>query len=135
MTSVADDDKKKLAAVVLARADAFKPDFAELYRLLASDERLDLPKIKAAKCIDAAYAAGVRVDAPTADQLEFITTGNPEVVIRRKGGKLFAPADPSVFGKIEGEDTQMCAGIALSLAFPPKIAVVKKPDGTWVAVY
>jgi hypothetical protein len=135
VTSLADDDKKKLAAMVLARADVFQPDFAGVYRLLASDERLDLAKIKAAKCVDAAYAAGVRLDAPTADQLEFVTTGNPEVVIRRKGGKLFVPADPSVFGKIEGEDTQMCAGIALSLAFPPKIAVVKNPDGTWVAVY
>lgn len=47
--------------------------------MLAGNERSDLAKIKKAKCVDAAYAAGVRLDAPTADQLEFVTTGNPEV--------------------------------------------------------
>jgi len=82
--------------------------------VLAGNERIDLAKIKKAKCVDVAYAAGVRLDAPTADQLEFVTTGNPEVVIRRKGGNLFMPADPSAFQKIKGDETQMCAGIAIA---------------------
>ena len=86
--------------------------------MLEGNERIDLAKIKKAKCVDAAYAAGVRLDAPTADQLEFVTTGNPEVVIRRKGGNLFMPADPSAFQKIKNDEAQMCAGSALSTAFP-----------------
>jgi hypothetical protein len=45
------------------------------------------------------------------------------------------PADPSAFGKIAGDDAQMCAGIALSLAFPPELAAVREPDGTWRVVY
>ncbi len=135
VTALGDDDKQKLAVLVAARGEIFTPDFAGVYRLLESDERLDLPKIKQAKCVEKAYAAGVRLDAPTAAQLEFVTTGNPEVIIRRQGGHLFVPADRSVFGKIEGEEMQMCAGIALSVAFPSKLAVVRDPDGAWRAVY
>lgn len=136
VTKLGDEDKRKIAAIVLARVAAFQPDFADLYRVLESDQRLDVPKVKAAKCLDAAYAAGLRLDAPKAGELDFVTTGKPEVVVRRQGGgKLFLPADPSVFGKIEGDEVQVCAGIALSLAFPPKLAVVKDPDGTWKPVY
>jgi hypothetical protein len=29
----------------------------------------------------------------------------------------------------------MCAGIALSLAFPPQLVVVRDPTGTWKVVY
>jgi hypothetical protein len=135
VTTLDDADKQKLAALALARAEAFQPDFAGVYRVLEGDRRLDVEKIKQAKCIEAAYAAGVRLDAPKADQLEYVTTKQPEVVVRRKGRHLFAPVDASAFGKIEGEEQQMCAGIALSLAFPPKLVAVRGPDGAWKVVY
>ena len=56
-------------------------------------------------------------------------------VIRRKGGVLFKPADLGAFEKIEGQEAQMCAGIALSMVFPPQMVVVKSPDGAWQVVY
>ena len=135
VTSLADEDKQKLTALVTARVGIFQPPFAGVYRLLEADERLDVPKLRATKCVDAAYAAGVRVDAPSAEQLEFVLTGQPEVVIRRNGGNLFMPADPSVFAKIEGDEAQMCAGVALSLAFPPKLVAVREASGAWRVVY
>lgn len=135
ITTLGDDDKQKLAALALKRANAFQPDFADVYRVLEGDPRLDVARIKGAKCIEAAYAAGVRLDAPKADDLEFVTTNQPEVVVRRKGRHLYAPTDASAFAKIEGEEQQMCAGIALSLAFPPKLVAVRGPDGTWKVVY
>jgi hypothetical protein len=130
-----DDDKRKMTALVMARGAVFAPDFKGFYAMLASNERVDVAKLKDTKCVEAAYAAGVRLDAPKADQLDFVMTGNPEVVIRRLGDHLFKPADPAAFGKIEDEETQMCAGIALSIAFPPQLVVVRDPDGTWRVAY
>jgi hypothetical protein len=135
VTTLGDDDKQKLTALVMERGALFKPNFKGLYKVLEGNERLALAKIKKAKCVDAAYAAGVRLDAPAADQLEFVTTGNPEVVIRRKRGNLFMPANPSAFQKIKGDEAQACAGIALSMAFPPRLVVVRAPDGAWQVAY
>lgn len=56
-----------------------------MYAPLEADARFDVPKMREAQCLEAAYEAGVRVDAPSRDQLEYVTTGNPEVVVRRKG--------------------------------------------------
>jgi hypothetical protein len=135
ITTLADADKQKLAALAMARTNVFQPDFAGVYRILEGDRRLDVAKIREAKCVEAAYAAGVRLDAPKPDELEYVTSNQPEVVVRRKGRHLFAPADASAFAKIQGEEQQMCAGIALSLAFPPKLVAVRDPDGTWKVVY
>jgi hypothetical protein len=135
VTSVGDEDRKKLTALVLKRVDAFQPDFKGMYDVLAGNERIELAKIKDAKCVDAAYKAGVRIDAPKADDLVFATTGGPEVMITRKNGKLFVPKNPETFAKIEGEEMQMCAGIALSLVFPPQLVVVRDPAGAWRVVY
>lgn len=120
----------------MERGVAFKPDFLGVYKALEGVKRLALDKIKEAKCVDAAYAAGLRLDAPAADELEFLTTGNPEVLVRRKGGKLlFLPSNPDALAQVEGEEAQMCAGIALSMAFPPKLIVVRAPDGVWSVAY
>jgi hypothetical protein len=81
--------------------------------------------------LDKAYAAGVRIVAPA--QIEFATTGNPEVVVQGHDGPLFEP-DRLAFGRIKGDEMKMCAGLALSLAFPPRLIVVRKPDGSWEAV-
>jgi hypothetical protein len=68
------------------------------------------------------------------DQLEFTTTGNPEVVIRRKVGDLFT-FDPAQFDKIKGDDVQMCAGMMLAMLYPPYLVVVRQPDGGWKVPY
>ena len=87
------------------------------------------------KCLDKAWAAGVRIDAPAADQLEATLTGNAEVVLRRTNGDLFRPADAARFEKIKGEDARACAGFALFAAFPPRMVVVRNPGGAWEVVY
>ena len=81
------------------------------------------------------YAVGVRVTAPSADQLEYSLTGNPEVVVERKGGALFETGNPQLFMKIRGEDNQMCAAMVLSVTYPPRLSFVRTPGGTWEAVY
>lgn len=102
---------------------------------MGANPDIKLAELKKTKCLDAAYAAGVRVTAPAVDELEFITTGNPEVVVKRKSGPLFAPASPKAFEPIKGEEVQMCAGMALSMAYPPRLVAVRNPAGAWEVVY
>jgi hypothetical protein len=42
--------------------------------------------------------------------------------------------DEAAFAKIEGEEKQMCAGVALMVAFPPRLVLVKTPEGSWQSV-
>lgn len=135
VTSLADDDKQKLAALVQARADAFAPPFAALYKTLGGKEHFDVAEIRKRRCLDAAHAAGVRiVPSPPAD-LEYVTTGHPEVVIRSKRGTLFGPADEKSFDRIKGGDSvQTCAAMTLAMAFPPYLIVVRGQDGAWQPV-
>ena len=135
VTKLDDQDKQRLAAFVKDRANAFKPDFDGVFRLLQGVEGLSVPEMKKAKCLDKAYAAGVRISAPAADQIEFIMTGNPEVVVQRKGGELYAQADPKALERIKGEELQMCAGVVLSVAYPPSLVLVRTPSGDWESVY
>ena len=135
VTKLDDQDKQRLAAFVKDRANAFKPDFAGVYQLLKGVEGLSVTEMKKAKCLDKAYAAGARISAPAADQIEFIMTGNPEVVVQRKGGELYTQADPMALERIKGEEAQMCAGVALSVAYPPSLVVVRTPAGDWELVY
>ena len=134
VTKLEDQDKQRLAAFVKDRANAFKPDFDGVFRLLQG-VGLSVPEMKKAKCLDKAYAAGVRISAPAADQIEFIMTGNPEVVVQRKGGELYAQADPKALERIKGEELQMCAGVVLSVAYPPSLVLVRTPSGDWESVY
>jgi hypothetical protein len=135
VTTLNDDDKKRLAGLVRARMDVFKPNFAGAYKLLQENKNVQLAEVQKAKCLDAAYAAGVRI-APTAvEQLDFVTTGNPEVVVRSKKGELYPVADVKSFDKIKGNETQMCAGMVLSMLFPPRLVAVRAPSGEWQVVY
>jgi len=86
-----------------------------------------------AKCLDKAYAAGVRMAPPSPAELEFVTTGNPEIVVRRKEGPLFQP-DQRAFARIKGDELQMCADMLISLVYPPQLTAAHKPDGLWEAV-
>jgi len=134
VTQLTDDDKQKLGTLVTDRAGWFKPDFAALYQALAANPHIDVAHVRKTKCLDAAYKAGARVKGPGTDQLEFVTTGHPEVVIRRAAGPLFVP-DPGHIDTIKSEEIQMCAGTALQLSFPPRLVVVRTPAGAWEAVY
>ena len=78
---------------------------------------------------------GVRVTAPQAGELDFATTNGPEVVVtRKKRGPLFG-LDEKTFAPVKDEETQMCAGVALSMIYPGKLMAVRKPDGAWEIVY
>lgn len=135
VTALSDADKQQIAAAVAARAAGFKPGFVDAYKLLEGQENFDLAAIKKSKCLDSAYAVGVRVSAPTIEQMEFALTGNPEVVVSRKGGALFDAGTPELFGKIKGDDNQMCAGMVISVAYPPRLSFVRNPAGAWEVVY
>lgn len=53
--------------------------------------------------------------------------------MQRKGGNLYS-VDQKAFEKIEGDDKQMCAGMTLSVVYPPRLVVVRSPGGTWEVV-
>ena len=134
ITTLSDNDKKSLALIVRKRAE-FKPDFAPVYDRLGKVPGLDMASIKQAKCLDQAYAAGIRIAPPELTQLEFTTTGNPEVVVTRTGAAPLYDFDGEAISRIKGDDLQMCAGVALTVAFPPRLVVVRSPEGTWDVAY
>jgi hypothetical protein len=43
--------------------------------------------------------------------------------------------DEKTFAAVKDEDTQMCAGMALTTIYPRRLTVAKKPDGVWEIVY
>ena len=135
VTALSDDDKKRLASLVKQRTEAFKPNFAVAYQLLKDNKSIELAKAQEAKCLDAAYAAGVRVGAAPADQLDFATTGNPEVVVRSKNGNLYYPLDPKTFDRIKGDNLQMCVSVLFSALYPQRLVAVRAPSGEWQVVY
>lgn len=134
VSALDDADRAAIAALLKARADAFKPPFAGVYTLLQAREGIRVADVRKFKCLDKAYAAGVRVLAPTAKDIEFVTVGQPEVMLQRAGGHLFAP-DPKPFERIRGSEMQFCAGVALAAAYPARLAVVRTPQGAWEVVY
>ncbi len=134
VTSLTEQDKQKIAALLKTRADWFQPDFSGLYKALEENESLKVDDVRKAQCLEAVYKAGVRVTPPPAGDLNFATTGGPEVVVTKKTGPLFG-LDEKTFAPIKDEDTQMCAGMALSMIYPGKLMAVRKPDGAWEIVY
>lgn len=134
VASLGGDDKQKLAALVKERAEAFKPNFDAIYKILGTKPELQVAEIRKIGCLEKAHAAGVRVPVPAAAELEFATTGTAAVVIGRKAGWLY-PFDQKTFAKLKGEQIQMCAGVALSVAYPPRLVVAKTPDGRWEIVF
>ena len=74
--------------------------------------------MRKAQCLEAVYKAGVRVTAPPAGDLEFATTGGPEVVVTRKGGALFG-LDEKTFRARSRTKRRKCApGMVLSMVYP-----------------
>ena len=135
VAALSDRDRQELATLVKERAMTFKPNFAGAYQILKNIRNIDLADVKKIKCLDKAYAAGVRVVAQPLEQLDFVITGNPEVVVQGKTGSLFSPIDPTSFDRIKGDDAQMCAGIVISVLYPPRLVVVRAASGKWEVVY
>jgi hypothetical protein len=134
ITSLTEEEKQKIAALLKTRAEWFQPDFAALYKAIEENESLKVDDVRKARCLEAVYKAGVRVTAPQVGELEFTTTGGPEVLVTRKNGTLFG-LDEKTFAPVKDEDTQMCAGMALSVIYPGRLVAVRKPDGAWEIVY
>lgn len=135
ITAISADDRRALAALVKDRVEAFKPKFAGLYALLKKREGVDVARVQEAKCLDEAYAAGVRIAVPTTEQLGIALSGTPEVVIRRKDGDLYRPTDLKAFDRIKGQEAQDCAGMVLFSLYPPRLVAVRAPTGVWEIVY
>ena len=134
LASLTEDDKQKIAGLLKTRAEWFQPDFAALYKAIDENEALKVDDVRKARCLEAAYKAGVRVTAPQAGELEFATTGGPEVVVTRKAGTLFG-LDEKTFASVKDEEVQMCSGMVLAVIYPGRIVAVRKPDGAWDLVY
>ncbi|MBK7900501.1 MAG: hypothetical protein KA603_06770 [Azonexus sp.] len=128
--NLSDDDRQKIAALVKERAEAFAPKFDRFYKILEAHPNIQVADVKKLKCLDKAYAAGVRIQAPAPADLDIATTGSAAVAVARRGGDLFS-ADQKAFAKLKGNDTQMCVGISLSVAYPPRLVVVRSPEGVW----
>lgn len=133
--SLSDEDRKNLAHLVTKRVETFKPPFAGLYEILGKNPNMNLADLKKAKCIDKAYAAGIRINVPAQNQLDFTMSGNQEVVVSRKDSAPLYPFNEKSFTKIKGDEMQMCAAMALSVAYPPRFVVVRSPAGGWEVVY
>jgi hypothetical protein len=133
ITSLSEEDKQKIVALLQKRASWFQPDFAALYQAIDESESLKAEDVRKAHCLDAAYKAGVRVAKPEVGDLDFVTTGGPEVVVTRKGGTLFG-FNEKTFEAVKDEETQMCAGMVLSTVYPGRLGAVRKPDGVWELV-
>ena len=134
VTSLTEEDKQKIAALLKARAEWFQPDFAALYKAIEQNESLKVDDVRQARCLEAVYKLGVRVTAPPAGDLEFTTTNGPEVVVSRKNGSLWG-LDEKTFAAVKDEETQMCAGMALSMIYPGRLVLARSPQGTWEVVY
>lgn len=136
VAEVGDADRKALVALVKARADAFKPKFETIYKILAAHPQIKVADVKRIKCLEKVYAAGLRVLAPAPEQLDIGLTGAAEVVLRRKDSdQLYQPNNPNVFEKLKGEEMQMCAGFALFAAYPPRLVAVRNPKSGWEVAY
>ncbi len=133
ITSLSEADKEKIAALLKTRAGWFQPDFAAVYKAIEENESLKVDDVRKAQCLEASYKAGVRITAPPAGELEFTTTGGPEVVVTQRGGSLFG-LDEKTFAAVKDEETQMCAGMVLATVYPGRLGFVRKPNGTWETV-
>lgn len=132
VNSLSEADKQGLTDLLKDRAAAYKPNFAGVYKLLEGKQGIDAAAMRKSKCLEKAHAVGVRIAAPAAAGLNFVITGNPEVVVRRGNGPLF-DLPRKALERIKGEEMQMCAAMALYVAYPPSLMAVRGPDGRWQA--
>jgi hypothetical protein len=52
-----------------------------------------------------------------------------------EGGVPLYQLDEGAFERIKDEDAKMCAEVAIAITFPPRLVVVRSPEGKWEVVY
>ena len=57
VTSLTEEDKQKIAALLKTRAEWFQPDFAALYKAIEENESLKVDDVRKARCLEAVYKA------------------------------------------------------------------------------
>jgi hypothetical protein len=133
ITALDDNDRKALAAMVQSRLDAYRPPFAAAYKLLAVEPRVDGAGLRKARCVEKAHAAGMKVKAVAPENLDFVLTGNAEILLRAKSvsGSLYEMADENFFKGIKEQSLMRCLIPVLEGLFPQRMLVVKNPAGAW----
>jgi len=134
VTTLSAEDKKSLALLVKQREEALKPDFTVAYQILGRVPNLEVTEIKKIRLLEKCNELGIRIAALPSDQLDFVITGNPEVVVRGKGAELFHAVDQTALSRL-GESDQMAVMMVFSVLFPQRIVAVRTPSGKWEAVY
>lgn len=130
-----DQDKKQLTAALANYLNLFQPNFDAAYAVL-DDRGLRADEARKIRCLEEAYSAKLIPNSSVPTQLEFVFTGNPEVVVRRKGGgNLFLEIDLKAYARIKDEGAQDCARLAIITLYPNRMAFVHDPAGGWRLVY
>jgi hypothetical protein len=135
VSALSAEDKAALLALLQARAQAFAPKFEPLYAILGGVDGLDMAQLRKLRCLDKGYAAGLRVGAPAPEQVDFIASGQPEVMLQARGQSLYALDFDLLRKKIKDEKTQECLGTVLMTLYGPQAAAVHDPAGGWKLVY
>ncbi len=139
VTALAPDDRAVILDLIRRRAALFAQDFAAAHSHLASLPRdggitLDVPEIRRLACLEAGYAAGMRVAAPAEADLQLVTTNSPVVVARGTGEFLFRfPNEPGMAERYAAipNDKGFCLAISFNMLFPKRLLLVKGVDGQW----
>ncbi|MBN2573065.1 MAG: hypothetical protein JXP73_00740 [Deltaproteobacteria bacterium] len=110
-------------------------EVAASYKMLEANRDINLTGFKKTGCLGKGYAAGIRVGTCPQAQLEFVTSGNPEVVGRCKAGALFFSVDPKALERIKEVEVQACIITVLSALYPPRLVFVRSASGKWEVAY
>lgn len=139
ITTLTPADRAVILELLHRRAALFSPNFEAAYRFLGSLPKdqgitLDMPEVRRLGCLEAGYAAGMRVAAPADADLKLITTGSPVVVARGTGEFLMNfPNQPGMaerYGALPN-DKGFCLAITFNMLFPKQLLLVKGVDGRW----
>lgn len=128
VTTLTAADRAVILELPHQRAALFSPNFEAAYRFLGSLPKdqgitLDVPEVRRLGCLEAGYAAGMRVAAPADADLKLITTGSPVVVAR--GASEFLMNFPNQLGMAERygalpNDKGFCLAVTFNMLFPKR---------------
>ncbi len=95
---------------------------------------LDVQKARRLSCLEAGYAAGMRVAAPAETDLRLLTTNSAVVVARGTGEFLLRfPSEPGMAERYAALPNVQgfCLAISFNMLFPKQLLLVKGMDGRW----
>lgn len=120
-------DRTWIAMLLAQRTSWFLPPFEILHGQLKRTRGIDAAHIRKARCLEAAWKAGLRITAAPAESLEIETTGTAVVVLR---GEPYR-ANREVLGDIHDPEKAFCAAVALGAIYAPPVRLVRRADGFW----